>query len=312
MNVTVIGNVNLDIVTTPEGRTRRGYGGILYNTLTLQALLPSPSSITPVAPLGEADLREITHLLDSAAAVSLNGFYDHPPGVNRCYLDYRSPDLRLERLETKTDPIPFHRVEPFLACDMTIVNFISGFDISLETMGRIAAASTGLMVMDVQSMSLSLEEGVRKVRSIDRLLDWTASADIVHLSREDLQGHFGEDIADISGAALELAGKIMSAGSTRVVLVSLGTDGSYVHSRGRGSIDQCRIPAYPATVVDTTGCGDAYTTAFALRYARTGEPEDAGNYASRVAARAAELIGPAALMTITAEFGPGSAEEKRT
>ena len=111
MNVTVVGNVNYDIITTPDGKTRSGYGGILYNTMILQALLPPPSEITPVAPLGRDNLADLRRLLDSSTAVSLDGFYHHSPGVNRCYLEYQSTDRRLERLRKNTNPIPFSRID---------------------------------------------------------------------------------------------------------------------------------------------------------------------------------------------------------
>jgi sugar/nucleoside kinase (ribokinase family) len=309
MNVTIVGNVNYDIITTPDGKTRSGYGGILYNTMVLQALLPPPSEITPVAPLGRENLADLRRLLDSSTAVSLYGFYHHPPGINRCYLEYQSPDRRLERLQKNTNPIPFSRIEPFIDCDMIIVNFISGYDVTLKTMNRIGLESSGLVVMDIQSMSLGLQDGIRKVRPIPRLHQWAACADLIHLSLEDLQAHFGQDITDLPKASLELSRAILDNGRTTLVMVSFGTDGSYVHGRRAERIYQCFVPAYPAAVVDTTGCGDAYTTAFACHYALYMDSETAGHYAAGVAARIAELPDLESIPAIAPQFNPVLAGE---
>ena len=88
-----------------------------------------------------------------------------------------------------------------------------------------------------------------------RVESLVARADVVKASDEDLRvlepGRSPEDVA----AQWLSQGAGLSQGPALVV-VTLGADGAFALSRA-GSV---RVPAVPATVVDTVGAGDAFTT----------------------------------------------------
>lgn len=88
----------------------------------------------------------------------------------------------------------------------------------------------------------------------------------------------------------ERARALAERGIGRAV-VTLGSEGSVVLDPGGAEPTVTPIPAVPVTVVDTTGCGDAYTGAVAAALARGLPLTDAAAVAGRVSAFAATRPG---------------------
>ena len=64
----------------------------------------------------------------------------------------------------------------------------------------------------------------------------------------------------------------------------MGAEGSSIARRGAdGRIDETRIPAFAATVVDSTGCGDAYCAGFVVGLLKGWDPERAGRLGTAAA-----------------------------
>ncbi|MDR1823975.1 MAG: PfkB family carbohydrate kinase [Bifidobacteriaceae bacterium] len=77
------------------------------------------------------------------------------------------------------------------------------------------------------------------------------------------------------------------------LVIRRGAAGCVVKGAGRGGL----IPGYPATVVDTTGAGDAHTGVFVAGLASGLAPLAAGDRANRAAAIAIGRFGPATAPT---------------
>lgn len=78
----------------------------------------------------------------------------------------------------------------------------------------------------------------------------------------------------------------------RRVVVTRGSAGATVYRGG----ERFEVPASPADVVDTTGAGDVFATAFILAVSRLGlEDREAARLASAYAAASIERVGPAEL-----------------
>ncbi|UHQ19779.1 ribokinase [Lysobacter sp. KIS68-7] len=118
-----------------------------------------------------------------------------------------------------------------------------------------------------------------------------------------LTRHVGErveasDVADLDDARLHaLCRRLLPHGT---VVVTLGAAGAFV-SHGdlwRGDDAAClRIPAFPATAIDTTGAGDAFSGALAASLAQVEVPfAEHVRFAARYAARSTEFAGAAVSM----------------
>jgi ribokinase len=75
------------------------------------------------------------------------------------------------------------------------------------------------------------------------------------------------------------------------VIVTLGADGSVVLDTSGDEAEVSRIDGIRVEVVDTTGCGDAFTGAVAHRLAAGAPLVDAARFAGQVSARAATRAG---------------------
>ncbi len=86
---------------------------------------------------------------------------------------------------------------------------------------------------------------------------------------------------------LETAGKAMCQLGVGTVAVTVGADGSYLIANG----DVEHIPAIPSQVVDTTGCGDAYTAGLIVGLQRGWSPGLAGRLGTAAASLVAQGLG---------------------
>ena len=68
----------------------------------------------------------------------------------------------------------------------------------------------------------------------------------------------------------------LEASGTPDIIITCGEKGSYISHEGR----IFHIPPYRGVVVSTTGAGDCYNAALAVRYIRTGDLLEAARYAS--------------------------------
>jgi len=100
----------------------------------------------------------------------------------------------------------------------------------------------------------------------------------------------------------EVAARALQLPTEATVVVTLGAQGALVCAAGVVT----HVPATPATIVDTTGAGDAFCGGLADGLARGLEIEDAAAWASRVAAAAVSRQGAQAAMPVRAELERGA------
>ena len=97
-------------------------------------------------------------------------------------------------------------------------------------------------------------------------------AHVVFLSREDVRSGDDPERWPCGGS---------------VLVVTEGRRGALLRSRGRWY----RVPAFPSVEVDVTGAGDVFAAAFMVRYNESGNPQDAGLFASAAASLQVEKEG---------------------
>jgi sugar/nucleoside kinase (ribokinase family) len=91
----------------------------------------------------------------------------------------------------------------------------------------------------------------------------------------------------------EKAAEALLARGPATVIVTLGGDGSLVATRR----DVRRVPAPPVEVVDTTGCGDAYSAGFITGLAHGRDVLESARWGSAAAATVAQGLGSGACLT---------------
>lgn len=255
--VLVLGTVNRDRLVLPgegvHGTVHTSLGGICYTLLALGALHPE-LELDARALVGLDARKELDCLL-AGRGISSGELLFRPAPTNRITLDCRSPDHKRERSELSLGG--YHRDEcppgPYAG---VLLNLTSGREFTLpvwrEWRRRLRAASPGVhLQMDLHSLSLDYRRN--RTRHLRRLPDWDAwveDLDLLQLTLDEcgsLSPHPPRSLAR-TGPLLER----IHAQGTREVVITDGARG-LLHS---GPLGVTRLPALPARVRDTTGCGD--------------------------------------------------------
>ncbi|WP_405738010.1 sugar kinase [Streptomyces sp. NBC_00028] len=122
--------------------------------------------------------------------------------------------------------------------------------------------------------------GFLRKLGIDRFLALVEGVDVLLPSRDEACLLTG--LPDVEDAAAKLSRQVP------LVVAKQGADGALV---ARGGTVTARVPAVPATPVDTTGAGDAFTGAFLATLLTGAEPEDAAREGCRAGAKSIERVG---------------------
>ncbi|GAB3572706.1 ribokinase [Leifsonia lichenia] len=107
-----------------------------------------------------------------------------------------------------------------------------------------------------------------------------AATDVLLVNEHEASTLLGVDVESVDAA--EVASRLAGRGIRRAV-VTRGSEGALVFDDG----ERATVPAVPVTAVDTTGCGDAFMGALALRLAAGESLTAAAAFAAAVGAFAA-------------------------
>ena len=123
----------------------------------------------------------------------------------------------------------------------------------------------------VNTISLDLSESTAKAPDWSELFKVLRNIHTLHVSQEYLKilyKGYSEDI-------WEMVEKLATNGMEFIV-VKRGEEGQYIFDTYAQK--KWSIPAYPARVVDTSGCGDAFCGGFMAGYRKTYDPVEAALY----------------------------------
>jgi sugar/nucleoside kinase (ribokinase family) len=241
------------------------WGGIGYALAGLDAALPDGWEIVPLVKVGR-DLAPradgFLHALQRVAPAAR--FVEVPEANPRVKLFYQSAERRCEGLRGGVPPWTWPELGPMVAdLDALYVNFITGFEATLDTMQALRRAFHRPLYGDLHSLSLGIRaDGERHLRPLDAPLAWLQCFDVTQVN-EDEMSQLGPDPLALAARALE--------GGVRAVVVTLGSRGAvYVATRtsgvfaegataAGGVVRTARVAAEGGPLEgDPTGCGDVF------------------------------------------------------
>lgn len=285
MTITVIGHLCFDTLHLPhgEGASTRQFGGIVYSIAALAALMKPSDVIVPVVGVGESDHEQFLGWLGRFPQVKADGVFTFKGATNDVHLFYGEAGARIECSKDIARPIPFERVRPFLASDGVLLNMISGFDITLETLDaiRMDTRDRGTPIyFDTHSLSLGIDAEFRRFRRpLSDWRRWYFMIDTVQLSEDEAAGLTPERYQeqDFVHQALSLMVKNL--------IITRGARGATLFEQHNKKITRHDIPGHHLTdTPDPTGCGDVFGSAFLAEYLATGSAHRAATHANQVAA----------------------------
>lgn len=278
------------------------WGGISYALAGASAALAPGWELRPIVKLGrdleEAGfrlLRTIPHL-DVERGVQLVDAAN-----NRVELRYVSEARRCEQMTGGVPPWTWPELQPVLASlDALYVNFISGFEIGLDTAKQLRASFRGPIYADLHSLFLGVDAtGTRVPRPLEEWRAWLTCFDAVQVNEEELSWlatSWGDPwmfAADVVGRDVELLLVTLGErGAAFVAAPGLHSDpllwprDRAITMDGTGAVTSRRITRLTqAGQGDPTGCGDVWGATCFARLLAGDSLEGALGRANRAAAR---------------------------
>lgn len=304
----VIGSLVWDVI---HGRGARSvpveeWGGITYSLSALDAALPGDWEIVPIMMVGE-DLavraREFLGTLRRMAPDASLMAVPYP--AQRVELRYHSEERRTERLTGGLPAWSWLALKPLLDAsrlDALLINFLSGWELDLETAKLIRQNFQGPIHCDLHMMAWAVQpDGLRTLRPIPDVAEWCRCFDFLQMNEDEL--------AMVAPDPMSLAATAISAGVS-CLFVTLGKRGAiYVAAPGFdgitdlpprtglstaprggtggiGAVRTARVLAEPVDEsLDPTGCGDVWGATYFSRMLAGDKLADAMKAAGRAAAR---------------------------
>jgi hypothetical protein len=286
----VVGTINRDTIYQPGGGKVESWGGLLYN---LKYLCESRASrVIPVVNVGRDSFRPIMDILNRFPDLDSTYIEKVPDKNNHCFLHYHNQSHKCEILKGGVPRLTFGRIKPLLPCSLVLVNFISGPDVELAALERFRALYSGLIYIDIHSLTLGRKKvpgGFR--RHLRRPRYWkryAACADILQINEAEfelLSGWTYSKETALSFADIFLPG-------LQCLVITRGAEGCALIYRRAGRLRYRSIPPVKINrVYDTTGCGDIFGSGFVIEYLKSGSFIKAAQNGNRLAAARCRLKG---------------------
>ena len=299
----VVGTLVWDTIRYRDGQPEQveAWGGVAYALSAFEAALPDNWEIVPIVKVG-SDLSESAwSFLRSFPRIDVEtGIRVVPELNNRVELVYTGPERRTERLTGGVPPWLWAELGPLArTCDALYVNFISGFEMELDTARSLRSGFAGPTYADLHSLFLGVgSSGLRVPQELPSWGAWLRCFDAVQMNAEEFE-LLGRAVGDPWALAAQIVGPEL-----KLITITLGANGAgYVAGAAFNSDPSLwpdtrhRVatprptrsgiaPAEDSEVMgDPTGCGDVWGATLLAGLLRGDQLEPAMAQANRVAAK---------------------------
>jgi sugar/nucleoside kinase (ribokinase family) len=283
MKIGVIGTFISDQIFHINGTETNSFGGIFYSVSILGNLVSERDEIYPVCYLGEDIYNDIIERLSSYNSVKTSGIKKVAQENTAVRLIYKTTEQRDEYLSHRLPPLHLDHILGIGAMDVWLVNFITGFEMSLATLQQFRQQASGLILMDFHSLSLAIkEDGHRILRKLHGWEQWISGIDVLQMNEAEAASII--DHKNLSEADLIDFGNQVIENDIKIFHITHGSKGSLLFYKENHRKQNQKIPAYQVNeVVDVTGCGDAFSAGFLVHYFRHRDIVEATKHANRVA-----------------------------
>jgi sugar/nucleoside kinase (ribokinase family) len=266
MRFLVIGNITKDIIRTERGEIHTFGGTASYSSITSAKL----GWKTCVLSKGNEELIEwANHLKNYGINVEIQNSKSITCFIN----DYREKE-RKQFVLSDAGEIEYKSLGKF---DIIFLGPVFN-EITLECTKK-ARKDCEILCLDVQGL-VRASKGKEVIKKFwDERNEFLEYIDLLKVGRDEIGSLSKEN--DYERVCEELK----SLG-VKVVMLTLGENGSIIFGE-----EIHRIPAYATTLVDKTGSGDVFATAFAIRYFETKNEINSGLFASAAASFVVEDFG---------------------
>jgi sugar/nucleoside kinase (ribokinase family) len=290
MKILVIGHLCFDVIHPTNGPEIESYGGIYYSVATLASLLEARDTVVPVFGVHKDDYKQVLDDLAQYPNVDTSGIFRMDQPTNRVHLYYQDATSRIECSRDIAPPIPYSKIRRHLSVDGILLNMVSGFDVTIETLDhiRMAVRSHNIPIhFDYHSLTLGVRPNLERVRRpVEDWRRWIFMVDTVQLNEEEIAGLTFERMNEY-----QTVGHMLTL-CVKGVLVTRGERGVALYYNDHKHVIREDIEGIKVeNPKDVTGCGDVFGAAFLVSYVRKRDLKTAARFANRVAAAKVEHPG---------------------
>ncbi|UCG86614.1 MAG: carbohydrate kinase family protein [Gemmatimonadota bacterium] len=270
------------------------WGGICYALAALEAGLPDDWELVPLIKVGsDFAARANQYLTTVTHRAAAARFVEVCEPNNQVTLRYDELNRVAEHMSGGVPSWRWEELGPMVRdLDALYVNFISGFELQIETACHLRRGFAGPIYADLHSLFLAVErDGRRTPQPLADIATWFSCFDAIQLN-EDEMALVGSDPMEVAALALGTG--------VGLLIVTLGPLGAVYFavpsfdfmrrpSNKRpdvGPVSTARIPKADVTdVLDPTGCGDVFGATIVSNLVQSVGIEEAVRRANRYAAR---------------------------
>lgn len=294
----LIGTITFDEITYESGQSIKGLGGVLYQAAVLCGLGEEVHLYTN---MGQELAEEVEATISGWSTLCRESIQTVPGHGNQVRLHYPENGERMEVLKSVVPPLDLSSLlKDIRELGMIILVINSGFDVELPDWRKIVHSASCPIWIDIHSLALSRKVGVqRNYRPLPEWKDWTEGTTFIQANAKEVASMLGQPDRKPSESELKrFVVKGFELG-VRAVFITLGKEGVLVMTPGESR----KISVSEAeSVVDTTGCGDVFCSAAAMKLSEGEDPFNAAHFGMELATKAAAVKGIAETYCLVQNF----------
>ncbi|NHJ87184.1 MAG: hypothetical protein FK734_17100 [Asgard group archaeon] len=275
----VIGSITEDIIITPHEQPKHFIGGVpIYAAATAKALGQTIGIVSKVG----TDFQLKNLKLINSLEPDLNGFKITGQHSMRFENKYNRKGKRSQKILSISDKITIKDI-PDIYSNVPCVHLGPVFNELDETFIDEIRPKYDLISLDGQGFTRSHDKNHEKVilKPWENYEDYLPKIDILKVDDLEIKSITATNNLD------KAIDKVLDT-KIKLLVITLASDGAIIYSNN----ERFDIPAIPTKVVDETGAGDTFITAFLLEYLRTKDCYYSGLVAATAASFKIATSGP--------------------
>ncbi len=256
MKLLVIGHSVLDFIKSDKIE-KINAGGIYYTITALNRLKKNDDEIFLCSQFDDESYNYFKPEFEKVNSQLLHKVDKIP----RVHLNLQKDGERHETYENITNNLSID-ISNLNQFDGILINMITGFDITITQLNHIRNNFSGLIFMDVHTLSRGLHEDYnREFRLIPDFKTWAACLDIIQVNQNELF------TLSKKKTEIEIAEEILNTG-VKVLCVTKGEFGAKIFYHRQNEIASYFIAANKISNPNIIGCGDIFGASFFYSYIR--------------------------------------------
>lgn len=283
----LIGTITHDVITFDSGRSLEGLGGVLYQAAVFCGL---GKDVWLYTNIGDELVRDMEEIVKDWKTLRRGGVNRVPGPGNQVFLHYPEKGERVEILKSVVPPLETGPIiKDVSKFGMLILIINSGFDIKLPDWRKVISSASCPVWIDIHSLLLSRGLDVeRRYVPLTEWKEWVEGVHFIQANAKEVATMLGSPDRIVSKTELFSFARIVFDLGATAVFITLGKEGVLVITPE----EYRKLSALKAKkVVDTTGCGDVFCAATAVKLASGENPFSAASYGIELATEAVSVKG---------------------